>query len=193
MRREDLLAMGVAEELIDKIMAEHGKAVNAEKAKVDKYKTDAEKAEELAKELEALKSQNLSETEKVQKELEKAQQMIAELTKNSVVSELKAIFGEGGLKEDDYKEYIDAFAGLEKETAKAKATALVNQFKTFKETTEKQIREQLLDETKGGGGGGNTPPEMSDAEKIAKARAEARVNSNKASNDVLAEYGIGNN
>lgn len=49
MTREELLAMGLTEEQVDKVMADHAKVVQAANAKADKYKTDAQKAADLQK------------------------------------------------------------------------------------------------------------------------------------------------
>lgn len=90
MRREDLIAMGISEENVEKIMAEHGKAVQLANAKANQYMEKADKADELQSQLDDLNSKGMSEVEKANKALETANNRIAELEKRDAVRTQRA-------------------------------------------------------------------------------------------------------
>lgn len=90
MKREDLIAMGLSEENADKIMADYGSSVQKAKAKVDEYKTKADKAEELQKQLDDIEQGKLTEAEQANKNLEKANARIAELEKAQAIATQRA-------------------------------------------------------------------------------------------------------
>lgn len=90
MKREDLVAMGISEENIEKIMADHAKAVQSANAKTNQYKEKADKADELQSQLDELNSQGMSEVEKANKALETANNRIAELEKRDAVRTRRA-------------------------------------------------------------------------------------------------------
>lgn len=132
MKREDLQTLGLTDEQIEKIMAEHGKDVQSANAKAEKYKTDADKAKELQAKLDEIEANNLSDLEKMQKELEKATARTAELEKNIAITnqrnsymEKLKLTGEQALKvvKDDGTVDIEALSAIvaEKETSAANA------------------------------------------------------------------------
>lgn len=90
MKREDLIAMGLSEENADKIMADYGSSVQKAKAKVDEYKTKADKAEKLQKQLDDIEQGKLTEVEQANKNLEKANARIAELEKAQAIATQRA-------------------------------------------------------------------------------------------------------
>lgn len=90
MKREDLIAMGLSEENADKIMADYGSSVQKAKAKVDEYKTKADKVEELQKQLDDIEQGKLTEVEQANKNLEKANARIAELEKAQAIATQRA-------------------------------------------------------------------------------------------------------
>ena len=167
--KEKLISFGITEptdEQINTFLNDVHSEAKKEKEKAEKLKEDADRAKELEKELEALKNQNLSEEEKKNKELAEAMEKIAQLQQANILSEVKAIFGGAGLAEDDYKGYLNAFTTQDLENAKSMAQALVTTITNTKEQTEKAIKEQLLDQTKGGGGGGGSEEKTDDVKLI---------------------------
>lgn len=88
MKREDLTALGLTDEQIEKIIAENSKDIQNANKNADKYKTELESlkesaanAEELQKKIEEIEQSKMTETEKIAKELEKANQRVADLEK----------------------------------------------------------------------------------------------------------------
>ena len=81
MKREDLAAMGLTDEQIEKVIAENGKDVQTANAKATKNNAELERLHGIEKEFNAMKDQNLSEQEKAAKQLEEANKRIEELEK----------------------------------------------------------------------------------------------------------------
>lgn len=89
MKREELIAMGISEENVEKIMADHAKVVQSATEKANQYKVKADKADELQDKLDEIEKGNLSEVEQANKNLEKANARIAELEKAQAISAQK--------------------------------------------------------------------------------------------------------
>ena len=81
MKREDLIAMGISEENVAKIMADYGSAVQKANAKSEQYKADAERVAELEKQLEKVNKQNMTDIELANAERDKALSSVANLEK----------------------------------------------------------------------------------------------------------------
>lgn len=94
MKREDLTAMGLTDEQVEKIIAENSKDIQSANAKATKNNAELERLQGIEKEFNTLKDQNLSEQEKTAKELEKAQNHIAELEKAQSLSLQRTIAAE---------------------------------------------------------------------------------------------------
>lgn len=101
MKREDLIALGLTDEQVEKVIAENSKDVqnankNAEKAKkeLDDLKTSAVNAEELQKKIEEIEQSKMTETEKIAKELEKSNARVAELERNIAIRDSRAAAAE---------------------------------------------------------------------------------------------------
>lgn len=101
MKREDLTALGLTDEQIEKIIAENSKDIqnanrNAEKIKkeLDDLKASAVNAEELQKKIEEIEQSKMTETEKIAKELEKSNARVAELERNIAIRDSRAAAAE---------------------------------------------------------------------------------------------------
>lgn len=88
MKREDLTALGLTEEQIEKIIAENSKDIQNANKNADKYKTELENlkeaaanADELQKKIDEMEQGKMTELEKLTKDLEKSNQRVAELEK----------------------------------------------------------------------------------------------------------------
>ena len=81
MKREDLIAMGISEENVAKIMADYGSAVQKANAKSEQFKADAERVAELEKQLEKIQKQGMSDVELANAERDKALSSVANLEK----------------------------------------------------------------------------------------------------------------
>lgn len=93
MTRDELRAIftDATEEQITELLNKHNGEVAREKAKAKQYKEEADKSADLQKQLDAINEQNLSETEKANKALEKATARIAELEKASALKDQRSL------------------------------------------------------------------------------------------------------
>ena len=83
MKREELIAMGISEENVEKIIADYGSAVQREQAKAAELKAKADSADKLQKKLDGMEAGNLTELEKANKALETVNQQIADMQKKN--------------------------------------------------------------------------------------------------------------
>lgn len=86
MKREELTAMGLTDEQIEKIIAENSKDVQAANAKANKNSEELTRLRELEKEYTAMKDKDLSDSERLQKDLDFATAKIAELEKKQAIA-----------------------------------------------------------------------------------------------------------
>ena len=121
MKREELIAMGISEENVEKIIADYGSAVQREQAKAAELKAKADSADELQKKLDEMEAGNLTELEKANKALETANQQIADMQKKNAIRDQREALMEK-LKINGSLDY-DALGKItaEKETAAAQA------------------------------------------------------------------------
>lgn len=97
MKREDLIALGLTDEQVEKVIAENSKDVqnankNAEKAKkeLDDLRESAGNVEELQKKLEEIEQSKMTDAEKFEDALKKANQKIADLEKDAAIRDSRA-------------------------------------------------------------------------------------------------------
>ncbi len=173
---EQLKAVGVenpTDEQVTTYLNNVNAEANKEKSKADKYKEDADKAADLQRQLDDLQSQNLSDAEKAQKENEKLQQQIAELTSSNFRSEAKAILKGSGLEDADIDVLLPGMiAGLDKvEDVQARANAYVSAMNKVRDNAIKEHDKDVLDGTRtpsgeGDSGGDDKTEDVINAEKI---------------------------
>lgn len=153
MTREELLAMGLTEEQVDKVMADHAKVVQAANAKADKYKTDAQRAADLQKQIDEIEQQNLSELEKEKKAREVAEKQATDLQKQLNLAAVEGIFAKANLTGDEFSGIISALSGLDLETAKTNAESFVSGISKRDEANKTQWQKETFDKTPNPGAG----------------------------------------
>ena len=160
-----------------------------EKAKADKYKADAERANGLEQQLVDLQNQNLTDAEKQQKENERLQQQIAELTTNNLKSEARTILVKTGLPDEDIEALLPGMIADTVENTQARANAYVSAMNKFKENAIKEYDKKLLDDTEAPGSRRNNSKEdKTEAEKFAESFGKAAGETAKASADIVGSY-----
>lgn len=183
MTRDELKALGLEDEQIEKIMASHGKDIQSEKAKAEKFKEDAKKALDLQKQLDDLNNQNLSDIEKANKIAEDAKaeteglkatiakmEQMQELAKLGIVGEqAEALMKDGKL---DFATLGQIISDREKAAATAKEDEIAN------------------NSTNPGGGSVGNPDadEKTEAEKIATEIGKSLGGADKTSSDIISSY-----
>lgn len=185
MKREELRALGLEEDVIEKIMTENGKEVQKMKSDIEKYKADADEASELRKKLDEIEQINLSEVEKAQKELEKANARISELEKKEAVANRKA---DAMAKFKISKEQADKVIGEDGNIDFDALGTIISE----KETASANAKEKELangaSNPNGGGGSGTNGEEKTEAETIAESIGKSISEANKASQSVVESY-----
>ena len=148
--------------------------------------------ENLYRELEELKKQNMSEAEKAELERQKEkaanekrisdlEAALATSQKEALTGKITSIFANAGMKGDAYAGAIKAFSNLNAEDALKEAQSFVDGIsevnKSTLETAKATWEKEALENTPnpGGGSGDNKPYKKSDASEYAKAYS-ARMN-----------------
>ena len=125
--------------------------VSAEETRntVDKSTFDktASELSKLKKELNALKTASMTDTEKLQQELDKATETQTKYAQELSKLRAKEIFVTAGLAESDYESLLEFVVSDDEEITKANATKLVDLVSTQKTAAEKAVRAELIKNT----------------------------------------------
>ena len=194
MTREDVKKIfpDATDEQITSFLNQSNSDVAKEKAKAQKVKEQAEKADALEKELEELKKQNMSESEKAELERQKEkaanEKRISDLEsalkaaqKDALTGKIASIFASAGMKGDAYAGAIKAFSNMDAEDALKEAQTFVDgiseEKKSTLDTAKAAWEKEALENTPNPGGGksGGEPEKKSEASEYAKAYS-ARMN-----------------
>ena len=202
MTREDVKKIfpDATDEQITSFLNQSNSDVAREKAKVQKMKEDAEKAKALEEELEELKKQNMSESEKAELERQKEkaanEKRISDLEsalkaaqKDALTGKITSIFASAGMKGDAYAGAIKAFSNMDAEDALKEAQAFVDGIsevnKSTLDTAKAAWEKEALENTPNPGGGksGGEPEKKSEASEYAKAYSAKMCPENKPADD----------
>lgn len=117
---------------------------SVEKSVFDKTASELAKVK---KELRALKEQTMSDEEKIQEELKKAQE--AQTTYARELSKLRAkeIFVEAGLTETEYSSILDTVISDDEEVTKTRAKTMIELIANQKKLAEEKLKKELLKNT----------------------------------------------
>lgn len=202
MTREDVKKIfpDATDEQITSFLNQSNSDVAKEKAKAQKVKEQAEKADALEKELEELKQQNMSEAERTelehQKEKATNEKRISDLEsalkaaqKDALTGKITSIFASAGMKGDAYAGAIKAFSNMDAEDALKEAQNFVDEIseinKSTLDTAKAAWEKEALENTPNPGGGksGGEPEKKSEASEYAKAYSAKMCPENKPAND----------
>lgn len=192
MKREDLAALGLTDEQIEKIIAENSKDVQNANKNADKYKTELESlkesavnAEELQKKIEEIEQSKMTETEKIAKELEKANQRVADLEKlGAIRDQREAAITKFHVTAEQAKQIVKDDGSFDYD--------VLGQIIADKESAAALAKEQEianLSGNPGGQGAGGSGDGKSSAVKL----VERHFGGQKQNNDVLSHYLNGGN
>ena len=160
MKREELIAMGISEENVEKIIADYGSAVQREQAKVAELKAKADSADELQKKLDEMEAGNLTELEKANKALETANQQIADMQKkNAIRDQREALMEKLKINAEQAKSVVKDDGSLDYDA--------LGKITSEKETAAAQAKEQEIannSENPGGGTAGGDNKKTADVE-----------------------------
>ena len=202
MTREDVKKIfpDATDEQITSFLNQSNSDVAKEKAKAQKVKEQAEKADALEKELEELKQQNMTDAEKAELERQKEkatnEKRISDLEsalkaaqKDALTGKITSIFANAGMKGDAYAGAIKAFSNMDAEDALKEAQTFVDGIsevnKLTLDTAKAAWEKEALENTPNPGGGksGGEPEKKSEASEYAKAYSAKMCPENKPADD----------
>lgn len=202
MTREDVKKIfpDATDEQITSFLNQSNSDVAKEKAKAQKVKEQAEKADALEKELEELKQQNMTDAEKAELERQKEkaanekrisdlESALATSQREALTGKITSIFASAGMKGDAYAGAIKAFSNMDAEDALKEAQAFVDgiseEKKSTLDTAKAAWEKEALENTPNPGGGksGGEPEKKSEASEYAKAYSAKMCPENKPADD----------
>ena len=184
--KQNLIGFGIAEpteEQITNYLNQVNAETKKEKDRADGYKTKADKADELQTKLDRINEEKLSDVEKANQSLEKANNRIAELEKAQTIATQK------GLVVEKFKVTSEQANQIVKDDGSLDYDVL-SQIISDKETAAATAKEQEIanKSTNPGGGSTNNNDTKSSAEKL----ATKFMGGQKQENSILSHYLGGN-
>lgn len=202
MTREDVKKIfpDATDEQITSFLNQSNSDVAKEKAKAQKVKEQAEKADALEKELEELKQQNMTDAEKAELERQKEkaanekrisdlESALATSQREALTGKITSIFASAGMKGDAYAGAIKAFSNMDAEYALKEAQNFVDEIseinKSTLDTAKAAWEKEALENTPNPGCGksGGEPEKKSEASEYAKAYSAKMCPENKPADD----------
>lgn len=202
MTREDVKKIfpDATDEQITSFLNQSNSDVAKEKAKAQKVKEQAEKADALEKELEELKQQNMTDAEKAELERQKEkaanekrisdlESALAASQRDALTGKITSIFASAGMKGDAYAGAIKAFSNMDAEDALKEAQTFVDGIsevnKSTLDTAKAAWEKEALEKTPNPGGGkpSGEPKKKSEASEYAKAYSAKMCPENKPADD----------
>lgn len=185
MTRNDVLKLfpDATDEQITNILNQNNSEVAREKAKTTQFKEKADKADELQTKLDEIEAGNLTEVEKVNKDLEAANNLIAKLQKDNAVRDQR----EAAMT--NFKITAEQAKAVVKDDGSLDYTEL-GKIMSEKETAAAQAKEQEIanNTTNPGGSSAGSDNGGADNKTNAEKIAESLISNVPKNNDVLSHY-----
>lgn len=185
MAMQNLKALGIEEpskEQIDSYLNSFSGEIKKEKDLAEKYKADALKVSDLQAQLDALNSQNLSDIERAQQEMEKANGRVADLEKQIKDMQVKKALAEKGIVGEDAEKLFGADGSLDIEMLGQIISDRVTQAKA---QAEKDLLNGTPNPTGSNKDNGN---EKSAEDLLVESIANDFAGVNKGASDIVAKY-----
>ena len=185
--KQNLISIGVAEptdEQISSYLNQVNGETQKEKDKANQYKAKAEKADELQTQLDEIEAGNLTEVEKVNKDLEAANNLIAKLQKDNAVRDQR----ESAMT--NFKITAEQAKAVVKDDGSLDYTEL-GKIMSEKETAAAQAKEQEIANNTtnpGGNSASGENKEKTEAEKTAETIGKTLAGSNEVTKTVVDSY-----
>lgn len=112
--KDFLITLGIAEptdEQVTNYLNQVGSETKREKDRAEAYKTDANKAAELQKQLDEINNANLTEIERANKATEEANNRVAEMEKQIKIMQLKSDLATNGIVGESADKLIESISG----------------------------------------------------------------------------------
>lgn len=187
MSREELRKLGLTDEQIEKVMAENGKDVQAERQKAEELKKDALKVNELMEQIKDLKADKANADKDIEgknTELDSLTKKFEQLQADIKKKDLKVSLAEKGITGENADKLIEGLSqgNLDVETLGVILTA------NAQSAVDAKVKELEGNALNPNGGKAGSEPEKSEAEIMATNIGKTFASQNKASEDVLAQY-----
>ena len=182
MTREEVLKLfpDATDEQVTNLLNKTNSELAAEKSKANKLREKAERADQLQKDLDDLNDKNLSDIDKATKDLERANQRIAELERNDAIRTQRT------LAMEQFKVTAEQAKQIVKDDGTMDYTVLGQIIADKEKAAVDNYEKKALDGTPNPGGGSGKDDNKSTAEKLV---AKIRFGGDKKSeNDVLSHY-----
>lgn len=166
--KEKLKSWGIedpTDEQVNDYLAQISKEIKSAEDKASRYKEDSLRVKELTKELDDLKSANLTDLEKANKATEQAMAKVAELEKTVRSMELTKSLAEIGIIGDDASQLVNEDGSLN-------TSKLGEILKAREEGAVSTYKEKILDETPSPSGGNAKDEEDTQVKEFAKSYAD---------------------
>ena len=185
MTRNDVLKLfpDATDEQITNILNQNNSEVAREKAKTTQFKEKAEKADELQTKLDEIEAGNLTEVEKVNKDLEAANNLIEKLQKDNAVRDQR----ESAMT--NFKITAEQAKAVVKDDGSLDYTEL-GKIMSEKETAAAQAKEQEIANNTTNPGGSSAGGDKGGADNKTNAEkiAESLISNAPKNNDILSHY-----
>ena len=184
--KQNLIAIGIAEpteEQISNYLNQVNGETKKEKDKAAEYKAKADKADELQGKLDELEAGNLTEIEQANKNLEKANNRIAELEKAQAIATQRSNVA------SKFNVTAEQAAQIVKDDGSFDYDVL-GKIISDKETAAAQAKEQEIanNSTNPGGGTAGGNKDKTEAEKTAESIGKALAGTNEAAKSIVDSY-----
>lgn len=136
MKREELTALGLEAEVIEKIMASHGKDVQSLNAQLEQAKSSS--AETLRQQLEELQTQGMTESEKASKAISEAQQQNEKLLAELNEMKFRQALADNGITGEMAEGITKAFANKDFSSIAESIGKIASDSKTLGATEKEQ-------------------------------------------------------
>lgn len=184
MTRNDVLKLfpEATDDQITNLLNQNSSEVAEEKNKASQYKTKADTADDLQKQLDELQAGNMTELEKANKALETANQQIAKLQKDNAVRDLReSAMSDFGITAEQAKAVVKEDGSFD--------TAILGKIMSDKEANaiaeyEKNALKGTPNPNNGGNNNDGDTGNKTNAEKI----AESLISDTPKSNNILSHY-----
>lgn len=187
MKREELLALGLTDEQVDKVMEQNGKDINnAKKNNVDPK--ELKRLQDIDAEYQKLQDANLTDAEKIKKALEDAESVKKEFATKTNRLEVEKILVKAGLAEEDYKDLIEGIVTDDAERSTSLANGLATMLQGQIAKAKQKAEEDLLDKTPTPNPGGDQNDTKRDSERIAESLAKAASGNGNDTKTVIGNY-----
>lgn len=187
MKREELTALGLEAEVIEKIMASHGKDVQSLNAQLEQAKSSSAEAETLRQQLEELQTQGMTESEKASKAISEAQQQNEKLLAELNEMKFRQALADNGITGEMAEGITKAFANKDFSSIAESIGKIASDNKALGATEKEQEIAKNSTNPNGGNPEGD-PKEKTDEDKLIESVKAQMKGGASSTADIVNNY-----